>query len=200
MTDWIENVTNKNILQDNLTFASLYIAIYEHMTEYVVSNIKEFLCNFEIKDGKVIYTEIDDYKSEIRNRIVDEKGNKDVTKASFLWLIDNGAIDKTDYESFLIAKKMRNKYAHNLSSVIYEGVSEEEIKYFFDMFALYKKITRWYFINIEAEILGEELPENADLMQVETAANVMFDMILEILYNGKSEEYRAMIESAKNEI
>ena len=53
MTDWIENVTNKNILQDNLTFASLYIAIYEHMTEYVVSNIKEFLCNFEIKDGKV---------------------------------------------------------------------------------------------------------------------------------------------------
>lgn len=60
MTDWIENVTNKNILQDNLTFASLYIAIYEHMTEYVVSNIKEFLCNFEIKDGKVIYTETDD--------------------------------------------------------------------------------------------------------------------------------------------
>ena len=62
------------------------------------------------------------------------------------------------------------------------------------------KIGRWYFINIEAELLGEKLPENTDLMQVETAANVMFGMILEVLYNGKSEEYKAMIESAKKEI
>lgn len=200
MTDWLENVADKSILQDNLTFASLYIAIYEHMTDYVVSNIKEFLCDFEIKNGEVIYTETDDYKTEIKNRIVDKKGNKDVTKASFLWLIDNDAIDNADYESFLAAKKIRNKYAHNLSSVIYEGVTEEEIKCFFDMFALYKKIGRWYFINIEAELLGEKLPENTELMQVETAANVMFGMILEVLYNGKSEEYKALIESAKKEI
>lgn len=37
-------------------------------------------------------------------------------------------------------------------------------------------------------------------MQVETAANVMFGMILEILYNEKSEEYKAIIEAAKKEI
>ena len=68
------------------------------------------------------------------------------------------------------------------------------------MFSLYKKIARWYFINIEAEMLGEKLPKKADLMQIETAATVMFGMILEVLYNGKSEEYKALIESAKKEI
>ena len=195
--EWLSNITNKDLLQDNLTFASLYIAVYEHMTDYAVSNLKSFLCDWGVKDGKEYYIETDIYKTEIKNRIVDDRGNKDITKSSFLWLIDNGAITKVDYQIFLDSKLLRNKYAHELTSVIYQGVDESEIKLFFNMFEVYQKISKWYFINIEAPIMGEELPDDVDLLQVQTAANIMFGMILEVLYNGKSDEYKEILKDIK---
>lgn len=197
--EWLSNVTDKNILQDNLTFASLYIAVYEHMADYVVYNLKSFLCDWGVKDGKEYYIETDIYKTEIKNRIVDDKGNKDTTKSSFLWLIDNGAITKEDYQIFLDAKLLRNKYAHELTAVIYQGIDESEIKLFFDMFGVYQKISKWYFINVEAPIMGEELPDDIDLLEVQTAANVMFGMMLEVLYNGKSDEYKEILKDVKKE-
>ena len=45
-----------------------------------------------IRDGKMFCEETDEYRREIRKRVVDDKGNRDTTKASFLWLIDHGAI------------------------------------------------------------------------------------------------------------
>ena len=169
------------------------------MTDYVVSNLKSFLCDWGVKDGKEYYSETDIYKTEIKNRIVDDRGNKDITKSSFLWLIDNGAITQEDYQIFLDAKLLRNKYAHELTSVIYQGIDESEIRLFFDMFGVYQKISKWYFINIEAPIMGEELLDDVDLLQVQTAANIMFGMILEVLYNGKSDEYKEILKDIKKE-
>ena len=62
---------------------------------------------------------------------------------------------------------------------------------FFDMIALYKKITKWWFINIEAPILGCEVDEDAEIYN---SANGAFDLIINVLYNGKSEEYKKMLE------
>ena len=196
---WLENITDKDKLQENLTFASLYIAIYEHMTDYVVSNLKAILCDWKIEDGKEIYTDTDVYKNEIKNRIVDEKGNKDITKASFLWLVDNDAIVEKDYQLFLDAKDLRNRYAHELTTVMYQGIAENDVKVFFEMFEMYQRITKWGFVNFEATIMGEELPENIDFDQVQTTANIMFGMILEVLYNGKSDEYKTFIKLLKKE-
>ena len=67
------------------------------------------------------------------------------------------------------------------------------------MFGVYQKISKWYFINIEAPIMGEELPDDVDLLQVQTAANIMFGMILEVLYNGKSDEYKEILKDVKKE-
>ena len=49
MAEWFENLVNKDYLQDNLTFASLFIALYENMTDYVVSSVRDFLCNIGVK-------------------------------------------------------------------------------------------------------------------------------------------------------
>lgn len=196
--EWIDNIIDKNILQDNLTFVSLYIAVYEHMTDYVVSTLKTFLCDLGIKNGKEYYSETEVYKKEIKNRIVDNKGKKNIVKSSFLWLIDNNAITKTDYQHFLDAKLLRNKYAHELTSVIYQGTNESDIKMFVCMIELYKKITKWFFVNFEAPIMGDDLPDDVDLTGVQTVANVMFDMMLEVLYNGKSEEYKNILNEVKS--
>ena len=65
------------------------------------------------------------------------------------------------------------------------------------MFAVYKKISTWYFLNIEAAILGEELPTEADLTSVKTTAEVMFGSVLNVLYNGKSKEYQTILASVE---
>lgn len=199
MIDWLQNITDKDILQENLTFASMYIAVYEHMNDYVVSNIRDFLCDIGIEDGKEFCRETEVYRREIKQRVVDDKGNKDKTKASYLWLVDNGAITNEEYEKFLSVKDIRNKYAHELTNVIYHGVTEQEIALFFDMYALYQKISKWFFLNIEAVIMGDDLPEEADLESVRTTADIIFGMVLNVLYNGKSKEYKAIIDNVKED-
>lgn len=197
MADWLENLVNKDYLQDNLTFTSLYIALFENMTDYVVSSVKDFLCDIGIRDGKIFCEETDEYRRQIRKRMVDDKGNRDTTKASFLWLIDHGAITSADFNSFLQIKQVRNKYAHELSEVITTGITESEGSLLFDMHSLYRKISGWFFVEIEAPITGYEIPENADIDDIQSATNVMFSIMLDVLYNGKSEEYQSIISSIK---
>ena len=198
MQEWFKNVVNKDYLQDNLTFASLFIALYENMTDYVVSSVKDFLCDIGVKDGRMICIETDEYNSQIRKRIVDDKGNKDITKASFLWLVDNGAVTPADLDKFLQIKQVRNKYAHKLSEVIMTGITESEIVLLFDMHSLYRKISGWFFIEIEAPISGYEIPADIDVNDIHNAANLTFSIILDVLYNGKSEEYQSIIASIKD--
>ena len=189
---WLKNLVDDKILSDNLIFISLFIAVYENFSGYVVSNIESFLCEESIENGEYVIKKTQVYRDEIKNRVVDDKNNKDITKASFLWLKDNTAISSSDYELFLKLKGIRNKYAHELTSIILSGIDEkEDIKLFFDMIALYKKITKWWFINIEAPILGCEVDEEAEIYN---SANGAFDLIINVLYNGKSEEYKKMLE------
>lgn len=198
MAEWFKNLVNKDYLQDNLTFASLFIALYENMTDYVVSGVRDFLCEIGIRDGKMFCKETDEYRRQIQKRVVDDKGNRDLTKASFLWLIDHGAITSADFDSFLQIKQVRNKYAHNLSEVIMTGITESEVALLFDMYSLYRKISGWFFVEIEAPILGYEVPPDADVSNIQSASNLMFSIMLNVLYNGKSEEYQSIIASIKD--
>ena len=197
MAEWFENLVNKDYLQDNLTFASLFIALYENMTDYVVSSVRDFLCDIGIRDGKMFCEETDEYRREIRKRVVNDKGNRDTTKASFLWLIDHGAITSADFDRFLQIKQVRNKYAHKLSEVIMTGIAESEVALLFDMHSLYRKISGWFFVEIEAPIIGYDVPPDADVSNIQSGANVMFSIMLDVLYNGKSEEYQSIISSIK---
>ena len=197
MAEWFENLVNKDYLQDNLTFASLFIALYENMTDYVVSSVRDFLCDIGIRDGKMFCEETDEYRREIRKRVVDDKGNRDTTKASFLWLIDHGAITSADFDRFLQIKQVRNKYAHKLAEVITTGIAESEVALLFDMHSLYRKISGWFFVEIEAPIIGYDVPPDADVSNIQSGANVMFSIMLDVLYNGKSEEYQSIISSIK---
>lgn len=92
MAEWFENLVNKDYLQDNLTFASLFIALYENMTDYVVSSVRDFLCDIGIRDGKMFCEETDEYRREIRKRVVDDKGKSGYHK-SIVSLADRSRSD-----------------------------------------------------------------------------------------------------------
>lgn len=91
---------------------------------------------------------------------------------------------------------VRNKYAHELTNVIFEGVTESEIMLLFDMYLLHRKVSQWFFVEIEAPAAGIDLHE-VDLEDVQSTGDVIFGMILNILYSGKSEEYKAMVTAIK---
>ena len=198
MIEQFENLVNKDYLQDNLTFTSLFIALYENMTDYVVSNVKDFLCDIGIKDGKMFCEVTEAYREQIQKRVVDDNGNRDISKASFLWLVDHSAIIAADFDKFLQIKKVRNKYAHELFNVIKTGLTETEITLLFDMHSLYRKISLWFFNEIEKPTSNCKMPPAADANGIQTVANFMFDIILNVLYNGKSEEYQSIIASIKD--
>lgn len=197
MESWIDNIVDEDFLKNNLTFSSLFVAIYENLTEYVVANIHDFLCNMYVEDGELKFEETANYKEQIRSRIVDNKGNKDNTKASFLWLVDNYAISQEEYDLFLDLKKTRNEFAHELLQVVLDGIPKEKVYQLAKMIELYKKISRWWFVNIEAAIACDEFsPE--DISEAQCAINTILDMIINVIYNGKSEEYKNMVEKLKN--
>lgn len=198
MSNWIENIVDPDYLKDNMTFVSLFITVYESMTDYVVSNVYDFLCDWKVENGKEIHVKTASYKERIENRVVDDEGHKDKTKASFLWLVDYSAITQKDYESFLSAKKVRNKYAHELFNVILTGVSEADVNCFFSMVSVFRKIANWWFVEYEAGIAGDEITEGAELDKAQSVTNVVLDMIIDVLYNGKSEEYKNMIDAYKD--
>ena len=78
------------------------------------------------------------------------------------------------------------------------GITESEIVLLFDMHSLYRKISGWFFIEIEAPISGYEIPADIDVNDIHNAANLTFSIILDVLYNGKSEEYQSIIASIKD--
>lgn len=197
MSEWLDNISDKDVLQDNLTFASLYIAMFEYMKQYVVDYIKEFLCVEEVKNGKLIYKETEAYRKEILDRFGEKKVPEKTTTASFLWLVDNEAITEEDYQKFLAIKAVRNKYAHELANVIFQGISEKDVKLLLEMRDLLQKISSWFYINIDAPIMGYEIPEDLQPNDIHSGGDIVFQMILEVLYNGKSQEYKALIDKCR---
>lgn len=191
----IENISDKEILKDNLSFFAFYIALYENFADMVEERIKGFFCNEnkQRKDGTYKYIYSQKYKDAIVEKRVDEKENKDILKASMLWLKDQGAINDEDYSFFLQAKELRNMFAHQLIDVIFRGATEQEFRIFIDLFALYKKIDQWWINEIEIPCMGEYLPGSYDENDVGSVVSYLYETMIEVLYLGKSEEIKNII-------
>ena len=61
---WLINTTDKDILQTNLSFVSLFIAVYENMVDYVETNLESFLCDVYVENGELKYIKTQKYKKE----------------------------------------------------------------------------------------------------------------------------------------
>ena len=191
----LENISDKSRLQDNLTFAALYIALFENFASTVVDRIQSFYCTgFSRKDdGNYEILHSPEYNKRIKNRSVDEKGNKNTLKASILWLQDNGAIDQNDYSLFLEAKQQRNLYAHQLTDIVLREPSEQEIQTFFNLFSLYQRIDRWWINEIEIPCSGEYLPGSYDENEEASVTECLYEIMIAVLYSEQSESVQTIL-------
>lgn len=176
--EFLQNISDKNTIQNHLTFMALYIALYENLKATFVENVKSFLCDLGIKDGELNYTETPLYREKVKNR------HKNILIATMLWLQDEGVMSAQDYSDFLKIRSIRNNYAHEMPRLIIEGVPLENIPWFFKLLDLYGKLDKWWINEIELPISGVVLPGTYDESDVENAMLSAFKSVIVSLYRN----------------
>lgn len=161
-------------LKDNLTYTSLYIAIYESFRDYIVTEIKSFYCT-GFSDGELIHSK--DYEKKVL------KLHKNNLVASLLWLKQQDAIDDNDLKKFENIRSDRNKLAHELLNILFEGIPTTLAQNLSDLIDLRIKIEKWWVLNIEIptnsdfdaalEVKDEDIHTSSQLLY-----KIIFDMLL----------------------
>lgn len=194
-----ENICDKDTLQTYLSYMALFIGLYEQMIDMVEERVEWFLCDeFHVKDGKFRYVHSKEYNEMIKNRRVDELGNKNALKATMLWFQSVEAITETDYNNFLRFKKIRDSYVHQMSEHIWKGLDESEASAIFELLALYSKIDTWWINEVEIPIDGRFVNTDYDRDGVQSFPLIAFKMIINAMYGGQSEENLKMIHDIRN--
>lgn len=194
-----ENICDKNALETYLSYMALFIGLYEQMIDMVEERVEWFLCNeFHFENGKFKCIHSKEYNEMIKNRRVDEQGNKNALKATMLWFQSVGAITEVDYNNFLRFKKIRDSYVHQMSKHIWEGLDESEAPTIFELLSLYNKIDIWWINEVEISIDGRFVNADYDHDGVQSFPLITFKMMLDTMYGGKSEEYMKMICDLRN--
>ena len=64
--EMLENVMTPEILQKTVSFASLFVLVFECFKDMVIDRPKAFFCisSMEFRDDKIVYRETEEYKSE----------------------------------------------------------------------------------------------------------------------------------------
>ena len=188
---WFENLTNKETLQFHLSFLALFISMYESFTEKVLSDVESMLCDLNtatLKNNKLKFTPSEQYREQIINRKIDDHGNKNALKATMLWFVELQAITSDEYDKFLVFKEKRNKYVHEMSNFLLEGLDEKDAHLLMSMFDLFCKIDKWWINEIEIPIAGECSPGEYDEEAVQSVLLLSYKMMLNTLYRNDTTE------------
>lgn len=169
---WLKFLDPEN-LKENLIFSSLYIATYESFNDYIIEEVK-FFYNTGFINGEYIFS--DSYKSDVLSK------DRSRIKATLLWLKESEAIDDKDIEVFDELRKYRNKLAHELMNLLFEGLPEKLPDKFIELINLRVKIEKWWILNIE-------IPTNIDLVthvkisdkDITTSSQIFNQIILDML-------------------
>lgn len=170
--DWIEYLNPDN-LKGNLIGASLFISIYESLTDYLEDQLKHFYNPGFDRDGIIIDPK---YKSEVLEL------DKNVVNASLKWFLKNNAITDEEYLRFHELRKFRNKLVHEMMEALFEGLTSNFDTNFEDLINLRMKIERWWVLEIE-------IPTNPDYdgtsqvnhEEILTGSQILFKLIGDLL-------------------
>lgn len=197
-----ENICDMSTLQTHLSAIALFIGMYEKMIDMIEERVEAFLCDDYIaaQNNHLKCVHNDLYRKYIKNRPVDEKGNKNSLKATMLWYVDVGAITQKDYDTFLHLKKLRDSYVHQMTDHIWNGLTEDNSRDLIALLELFIKLDQWWINEVEIPLSAEDVPEDYDREAVSSMALSTFLMMIQILYAGKSEEYLKIIDEFKRDL
>jgi len=189
-------IADEETLKSNLSFTAFYIALYESFVDLVIDKIQGFLSDgihFD-EDGEMSYIQSEHYKSEIVNRKNERNEKLGVLFSSMLWLVERKAITLSDYDQFIEIRKQRNHFVHELADCLLNGFNETEIKMLFGLLRIYKQVDKWWINEIEIPCAADEIPQDYDPEGVQSAIMALFDIMVDVLLRGKSDEHKELIQ------
>ncbi len=172
LENWMRFLNPEN-LRGNLMLSSLYIAFFESFKDYFVSSVRGFYTTGFSGDKEIISK---DYNLKVKSK------SKNLTEATLLWFKEGNAITDNDLAIFEELRKCRNKCAHDLMNLLFDGLSEDLPEKFNQLFHLWVKIEKWWIINIEiptetgednvSEINGDEIIAHSQVIK-----KLIFDVL-----------------------
>lgn len=192
------NITDRDTLEANMVFISLFISLYENFCDIFTERVKFFYCNgFNSVDGEMVLILSDNYATKITNRKID--GKKNILKSTLLWFVEHNAITQEEYATFMKIRDKRNQYVHEMATLFLKGIPEEDVKLLSELITLYSKLDKWWINEIEIPTSGEYLPGTYNEDEVVSVQLLMFSIMIDVLYNGKSEELKKTVKQFFNQ-
>ncbi|WP_439474807.1 hypothetical protein [Algoriphagus formosus] len=169
---WLKFLDPEN-LKDNLIFSSLFIASFEAFKDHIVEEVKSFFSTGFNEDGLIIS---ENYSKSVGNLA------KSKVKASLLWLKESGAIESQDLDIFNDLLLYRNKLAHELMDLLFEGLPQELPEKFTQLIKLKIKIEKWWIVNFEIPTNPDfdykpEIKEEDIITPTQIFNQLIFDML-----------------------
>ncbi len=186
------NLINNEKIKDNMIFYSMYLLVFENLKENCISTVRSFFEEIKNVNGKNKIVLSDEYK-KIENKKIN--GKKNVFLAILDWFAEMGAISKEDFESFLEIRNDRNKISHELLKLLYNDSDEKMVQNFLKCIEIYKKIDKWWILNIEIPIAGEY--NNDEILEDEVISGnlLMISIVLDNIYGTNS--YKEIIDKLR---
>lgn len=153
LTKQYEDFLNPAVLRPRLLAASVFITGFESLKVAIVDRLSGLYWRGFNQEGE----EIDPrYDVEVRSR------HRSLVRASLMWLVEEGAIEQTDLDTYDRVRVCRNLLAHELLDVVSsQGLPEDFDIRFEELIELLRKIEVWWIQNVELAInpvyVGQEV-------------------------------------------
>ena len=174
-----EKFLNPKVLKGNLISISIFIAAYEIFKDAVIEKPEVFFSNGFDQNGLIMDEK---YKTDVLSK------SKNKLYASLLWLKEMEAINQSDIDAFDSIRKHRNEVAHELMDFVTNSNRNFEASIFQELINLLKKVETWWFINFEASIDPDILPEGTDPNEVIPGPIWSLQLMLDIALGNEPEE------------
>lgn len=194
--EMLENVMTAETLQMTVSFASLFVLVFECFKDMVIDRPKSFYClsTMEFREDKVVYHETEKYKSEVRRLA------KKPFEASLRWFANQGGITEFDVNKALSIELRRHSFVHELYNVVHKGISDEDIKLLADLISIYKKIDSWWIYNVEIDWDDIKEPDNVKMDECCSGSLMMIDVMINILLKGEGNVYSECLSQIKEAV
>jgi hypothetical protein len=183
-----ENFLNPASLRANLIVASIYIAAYEILKDAIVDRIRDFFTNGFDESGWRLDPK---YQSQVLST------NRSPVYASLAWLKERDAIDDADLVTFERVKELRNKLAHGLKGILYEGPPADFAERLSEMITLLDKIERWWIVNVEIATDPDLHDKEIDETMVIPGPTMWLRLLLDIALGSEEESKKYIDEFMK---
>lgn len=192
--EMLENVMTPEILQKTVSFASLFVLVFECFKDMVIDRPKAFYCisSMEFRDDKIVYRETEEYKCNVR------KLAKTPFEASLRWFANYGVITESDVNRVLSIELRRHSFVHELFNVIHNGITDQDIQFLADLISIYRKIDSWWIYNVEIDWDDIKEPDNVKMDECFSSSLMMIDVMINILLKGEGDTYRKSLAQIKD--